>query len=201
VTALDALPDLTLAECCERWGVSSRNSIKARAAALGVELRRESSTRTVWPAEHVALGDELAEHLQQGGKLASFPRSLTAPADGSDGSEHLSVMPPTGGSDRGKRSLLTAPAAGTDALATMAQLVAAMAPQPPPADPLAVARGLAEAADLGAWLSTPELARLLGVVPGTVRSWSTGHRPRPGFELERRKDGASVWWRVSDATD
>lgn len=197
MTTLDALPDLTLAECCERWGVSSRNSIKARAAALGVELRRESSTRTVWPAEHVALGDELAEHLQQGGKLASFPRSLTAPADVSDGPDHLSVMPPTGGNDRGKRSSLTAPAASTDTLAALAAVVAALQPQAPPADPLAVARGLAEAADLGAWLSTPELARLLGVAPGTVRSWSTGHRPRPGFELERQKDGASVWWRVA----
>jgi len=93
--ALAALPDLTLAECRERWGVSSRNSIKARAAALGVEPRRESSTRTVWPAEHVALGDELAEHLQQGGRLASLPRSLTASADGSDGPEQLSVTPPT----------------------------------------------------------------------------------------------------------
>jgi hypothetical protein len=71
-----------------------------------------------------------------------------------------------------------------------------MAPPPPPPDPLAVARGLAEAAQLGAWLSGQELARLLGVAPGTVRSWSTGHRPRPGFELERRKDGAAVWWRV-----
>ena len=45
---LEALPDLTLAEAGDRWGVSSRNSIKAGAAALGVELRRESGTRTVW---------------------------------------------------------------------------------------------------------------------------------------------------------
>ena len=48
---LEGVPDLTLADCCQRWGVNSRNSVKARAAALGVELRRESSTRTVWPAE------------------------------------------------------------------------------------------------------------------------------------------------------
>jgi hypothetical protein len=32
------------------------------------------------------------------------------------------------------------------------------------------------------------------VLTTTVRSWSTGHHPRPGFELERRKDGAAVWW-------
>jgi hypothetical protein len=84
--ALEALPDLTLGECGQRWGVNSRNAIKARAAALGVELRRESSTRTVWPAEHLALGDDLAGHLKKpGGTLANFGRSLTPPADGTDG--------------------------------------------------------------------------------------------------------------------
>lgn len=197
VTALDALPDLTLAECCERWGVSSRNSIKARAAALGVELRRESSTRTVWPAQHVALGDELAEHLRQGGKLAGFPRSLPSAGAVSEGSEQLSVMPPTAGSDRAKRSSLTPPAASTDTLAALAAVVAALQPHALPADPLAVPEALARAADAGHWLSTPELALLLHVARGTVRSWSTGHRPRPGFELERRKDGATVWWKVA----
>lgn len=190
---LEALPDLTLAEAGERWGVSSRNSVKARAAALGVELRRESSTRTVWPAEFVPLGDQLAEHLQTGGTLASFPgsvASLTAPTDSSDG-----------GPRRSAGLSVTAPTAGTDGLAMLAQLAAAMAPPPPPADPLAVARGLAEAADLGAWLTAGELARLLGAAPATVRSWPNGHRPRPGFELERRKDGAAVWWRVTDSSD
>ena len=88
------------------------------------------------------------------------------------------------------------PTDGSDGMAILAQLVAAMASPPPPADPLAVARSLDEAASLGAWLSGQELAQLLGVAPGTVRSWSSGHRPRPGFELERRKDGAAVWWRV-----
>ena len=193
---LEALPDLTLAECCDRWGVSSRNSIKARAAALGVELRRESSTRTVWPAEFVPLGDRLAEHLQGGGTLAGFPGampSVPAPSDGSDTTSALSKP--------GRGLSVPAPTAGTDGLAALAQLAAQLAPPPPPADPLAVSRGLADAADLGAWLSGQELAQLLGVAPGTVRSWSTGHRPRPGFELERRKEGGSVWWRVSDSTD
>ena len=76
-----------------------------------------------------------------------------------------------------------------------------MAPPPPPADPLAVARGLSEADDLGAWLSVAELARLLGVAPGTVRGWGNGHRPPPSFQLERRKDGGAVWWRVTAASD
>ena len=88
---------------------------------------------------------------------------------------------------------LMAPTDGSDALGALVQLAAAMAPPPPPADPLTVSRGLAEAADLRACLTTPELAQLLGMAPGTVRGWSTGHHPRPGFELEKRKDGASVW--------
>ena len=102
---LEGVPDLTLADCCQRWGVNSRNSVKARAAALGVELRRESSTRTVWPAEWLPLGDELQEHLSGGGKLADFPGSVTAPAGGSD------------------------------ALAALAQLAAAITPPPPPPPP------------------------------------------------------------------
>jgi hypothetical protein len=91
-----ALPDLTLGECCQRWGVSSRNAIKARATALGVELRRESSTRTVWPSEHLALGDELAEHLRKpGATLANFGRSLTPPVPvptATKNLEHSSVL-------------------------------------------------------------------------------------------------------------
>jgi hypothetical protein len=177
--------------------VNSRNSVKARAAALGVELRRESSTRTVWPAEWLPLGDELQEHLSGGGKLADFPGSVTPAAGGSDATtpEAQPLAPRSAGLS------VTPPAGGSDALAALAQLAAAITPPPPPPDPLAVARGLAEAAELGAWLSVAELARLLGVAPGTVRGWSSGHHPRPGFQLERRKDGAAVWWRVAAAKD
>jgi hypothetical protein len=180
--------------------VSSRNSVKARAAALGVELRRESSTRTVWPDEYVALGDRLAEHLKNGGTLASFGPSVTAATDGSDGVTQTAPFTPGDGSKRPRRSgglSLMAPTDGSDALAALVQLAAAMAPPPPPADPLTVSRGLAEAADLRAWLTTPELTQLQRMAPGTVRGWSTGHRPRPGFELEKRKEGASVWLKVT----
>ena len=202
---LEALPDLTLAEAGDRWGVSSRNSIKARAAALGVELRRESSTRTVWPAEYVALGDQLAEHLKRtGGTLANFPLSVTPPTDGSDGAPQSAPLALGDGPKPPQRSAglsVTPPTDGSDGLAILAQLAAAMASPPPPADPLAVARGLADAAVLGAWLSPPELAQLLGLAAATVRSWPSGHRPRPGFQLERRKVGASVWWRVTASSD
>ena len=199
MTTLDAIADLTLAQCCERWGVASRNSIKARAAALGVELIRESSTRTIWPAAYVALGDELADHLTgKRATLANFPGSVMASGDGSDGGEGLSVMAPTAGSHKrnGKLSAVMAASDGSDTITALAALAAALQQKPTP-DPLVVARGLAEAADLGAWLTTAELAALLGVAAGTPRGWESGHSPRPGFELERRKDGASVWWLVT----
>jgi hypothetical protein len=192
--ALEALPDHTLSECCERWGVSSRNSVKARAAALGVELRRESSTRTVWPAAHLPLGDELAEHLKKpGGNLANFGRSLTPPADGTDGASSLVPVPSKG---RPVASL-TPPADGSDGLMALAQMAMALRP---PADPLTVPRAMQEAAEMGAWLSTRELADLLAMSPATVRGWRDGHTPRPGFRLERKTD-RGVWWRmVTDNT-
>jgi hypothetical protein len=86
--------DLTLPEAAARWGVASRY-IEVRAAALGVELRRESSTRTVWPAEYVALGDQLAEHLKQpGATLSGFHRPANAaPGNGVNLAELMKVLP------------------------------------------------------------------------------------------------------------
>jgi hypothetical protein len=58
-------------------------------------------------------------------------------------------------------------------------------------------------AEVGKWWGVSSSNRVrsgalsLGVAPGTVRSWSTGYRPRHGFELERHKDGASLWWKVT----
>ena len=111
-----------------------------------------------------------------------------ATTDANEEAGGLSVRTPVDAIDTSPR--------GRDALAALAQFAATLVPQQAAADPLAVARGLAEAAALGAWLSTPELAQLLGMAPGTVRGWSTGHRPRPGFALERRKEGTALWWRV-----
>jgi len=197
--ALEALPDLTLGDCCQRWGVASRNAIKARAKALGVELRRESSTRTVWPSEHLSLGDDLAEHLKKpGGTLANFGRSLTPPADGTDGDGPLVLEPRKGRPVPSQAPSLTPPTDGTDGLMALAQMALALRP---PADPLAVPRALQEASEMGAWLSNRELADLLGMSPATVRGWADGHTPRPGFRLERKTDHG-VWWKVvTDGSD
>jgi hypothetical protein len=162
-------PDLTLQECCERWGVSSRNSVKARAAALGVELRRESSTRTVWPREDLPLGDELHEHLQAGGTLRDFPGALPQPAKPS----------------APKESALTAAGGSSDALAmALLQFMQQQAPAPPAPDPLARARGMAQAADERLPLTTPELAELVGLDPDEVARLKAG-AVLYGFRLSR----------------
>lgn len=56
---------------------------------------------------------------------------------------------------------------------------------------------LEEAAELGAWLTSDEVAMLVNVLPLAVRLWRHGHRPRPGYRLTRRQEGRQVWWRVN----
>jgi hypothetical protein len=65
MTALsDVAPaDVSIRDLEKRWGIS-RNGLKARARALGVELIRVSSTLTTWPGTFVELGDRLHDHLQ-----------------------------------------------------------------------------------------------------------------------------------------
>jgi hypothetical protein len=162
-------PDLTLQDCCERWGVSSRNSVKARAAALGVELRRESSTRTVWPREDVPLGDELHDHLQAGGTLRDFAGAL----------------PQQPKPSAPRESALTAAAGSSDALAVaLLQLLQRQTPAPQAPDPLARARGMAQAADERLPLTTPELAELVGLDPDEVARLKAG-ATLYGFRLNR----------------
>ena len=152
--------------------MSSRNSVKARAAALGVELRRESSTRTVWPAEYVALGLRLAEHLIFVGTLGCFGPSVTAATDGSDGLSQVAPLAPGDGSKRPRRSgglSLMAPTDGSDAMVALVQshllrlgrMAAAMAPPLPRQTPCTVTtQRFADS------LTNPELAHLLCTGPG-----------------------------------
>jgi hypothetical protein len=82
-------------------------------------------------------------------------------------------------------------------LALLAAAVAAAMPTAP-VDPLRRAKALAEAADLGVALSSPELAEVLGMAAVTISSWPSGHSPRPGFKLIRckQKPGSPIWWFV-----
>lgn len=164
-------PDLTLQECCERWGVNSRNSVKARAAALGVELRRESSTRTVWPREDIPLGDELHEHLQAGGTLRDFPGAVAPATSGA-----LSSSP--------SKPSVPAVAGGSDAMAlAMLQLLQQQQAAQPPAA-LNRARAMAAAADERLPLTHGELAELMGLPVEEVEKMKAGQTVY-GFKLRR----------------
>lgn len=76
-------PDESIAELEKRWGIS-RNALKARARALGVELIRQGPTLTLWPGDWIAEADRLDAHLKAGGTMASFPSIA-----GTDGSFKL----------------------------------------------------------------------------------------------------------------
>jgi hypothetical protein len=84
--------------------------------------------------------------------------------------------------------------------ALVAAIAQATAPQrlAPEPDPLRVAERLHRAAELGAWLSTGELAEVLGVhrtAPDPV-AWPERF-PRPGYRCEAVKHGRGWFWRVS----
>jgi hypothetical protein len=188
VTALELeeiQPDVSIADLERRWGIS-RNALKARAKALGIELIRKGPTLTVWPGNQVADGDRLDSHCKAGGSLASFPGAVSVTPQASSDSSQLAVTP----------GLSLTPQDGSQ-LALLAAAVAAAMPSAP-VDPLRRAKALAEAAELGVALSSHELAEVLGMSPATVSSWPTGHQPRPGFKLLRckQKPGGAVWWMV-----
>lgn len=86
MTAPDATPaDVSIRELEKRWGIS-RNGLKARAKALGVELRQVSSTLTVWPGEFLDLGERLHDHLAARQPMGTFPG--LAPKPGGGGTAH-----------------------------------------------------------------------------------------------------------------
>lgn len=183
--ALDAelvTPDESIADLEKRWGIS-RNALKARARALGVELIRQGPTLTVWPGDRIAEADRLDAHLKAGGAMASFPGVA-----GSDGSQ--AAVTPQGGSDSSKLAV----SGKTDQLAVLAAAVAAAMPQAP-VDPLARARGLAEAADNALVLCNEDLSALLGQ---GVSAWSDGTE-RFGYRFRRHQQGRQVLWVVERA--
>ena len=135
--------DLPLRDAEARWGIS-RNTLKSRAAALGVDLIRVSSTDTRWPGAYVDLGDQLHQHLQSGGTLKDFP-----------GTNPVSA--------RTTASKAIAKAGDAEAIAAAVAAVLAthtFSLPAPSVDPLARAKGLADAADAGLVLTTDELVAL-----------------------------------------
>jgi hypothetical protein len=166
-------PDVSIRELEERWCLS-RNGLKARARALGVDLIRKTSTLTVWPGDFVELGDRLHEHISSGKPLATFP----------------GLAP-----DRISTSTSQSIAKQDDALiAAMAAAMAQVA-SAPPEDPLRRAKGLAEAADNGLVLTTDDLVAL--GVKG-VDGFSDGDLAY-GYVFSRHRQRNRTLWTIERA--
>jgi len=168
-----------MAELATRWGITA-NTVSRRLAFLGIKAERQGNLRYI-TAEQLAQGDALQDHIVSGKPMELFPR-----ADQPDGGLVARRVSGNG-----------LVAGQVDQMAALAAAVAAAMPTAP-VDPLRRAKALAEAAELGVALSSPELAEVLGMSPATVSSWPTGHQPRPGFKLLRckQKPGGAVWWMV-----
>ena len=176
MTAEIQLPDVPLRDLEQRWGLS-RNGLKARARALGVELKRISSTLTVWPGDFVDLGDQLDAHLASGRPMGTFP--ALAPTDGTTANTASSI----------------AKASGTEGLAlALAQAMAKTFPLPvTPIDPLRRARALAEAADHGLVITSDELVAL--GVKG-VKDFANGDEAY-GYCFTRHEQRNRVLWTIA----
>jgi len=183
VTADVQPADVSIRELEGRWSLS-RNGLKARAKALGVELPRLSSTLTVWPGQFIELGDRLHEHLSTGQPMGTFPGLKPADADGTE-----TALTPKGRSAGSELAVTQA-----DQLAVLAAAVAAAMPQQA-ADPLQRARGLAEAADSGLILTNDDMRSLLGQ---GVSSWGDGHEAY-GYRFRRHQQGRMVLWSIERA--
>ena len=133
-------PDVSIRDLEQRWGLS-RNGLKARAKALGVELVRVSSTCTVWPGDYIDLGDRLHEHISAGNPLGTFPGLAPDRSDTTTASSAITKKE-------------------QDTAALVAAIASAMGQQQPAPDPLMLPRGLAEAARDQLVLTTDQLVAL-----------------------------------------
>jgi len=61
-------------------------------------------------------------------------------------------------------------------------------------DPLALARRLVDAADLGVPLTNREMAEVLGI--GSISKERDGSSPRPGFTIHRTEHNGTPFWSV-----
>ncbi|MEY4359103.1 MAG: hypothetical protein RLZZ631_589 [Cyanobacteriota bacterium] len=184
MTALEleeVTPDESIADLEKRWGIS-RNALKARAKALGVELIRKGPTLTVWPGDRIAEADRLDAHLKAGGAMAGFP--------GFAGGDSQPSVTPHGRSAGSQLAVM----GKVDPMLALAEAMAKAMPQPA-VDPLARARGLAEAADNALVLCNEDLAALVGQ---GVSGWTDGTE-RFGYRFRRHQQGRQVLWVVERA--
>jgi hypothetical protein len=172
-------PDVSIRDLEQRWGLS-RNGLKARAKALGVELIRVSSTLTTWPGAFIELGDRLHDHISSGQPMGTFP-----------GLAPVTDRPVP---SRQQQSEAITASNETALIAVVEAITASTKAALPAPDPLAVARRLAEAADLGVALTNSEMSQVLG--RASISPKQDGWSPRPGFTIHRQEHNGSPFWTV-----
>ena len=169
MTALEAIPaDLNIRDLEARWGIS-RNALKARAKALGVELIRVTSKQTAWPGAFIELGEQLHHHLQSGRPMAEF--GGVAPV--SDGTAITGTAP-----------------VASDVVSLLARIAANSE------DPLKRPDGLHRAAEANLPLNAADL-KALGV-RGVINSRGD-IVDRYGYRFQRHQPGgkgSERWWTV-----
>ena len=179
MTAEIQLPDVPLRDLEQRWGLS-RNGLKARARALGVELKRVSSTLTTWPGDFVDLGDQLDDHLKAGRPMGAFPG--IAPTDGTTANTASSITKASGINAEGLAVAIAQAISATTLSLPVSQT-----------DPLRRARALAECADAGLVVTSDELVSL--GVKG-VKDFASGDEAF-GYCFTKHEQRNRVLWTVA----
>jgi hypothetical protein len=182
ITPEVAAAGTSIADLERHWGIS-RNALKARAKALGVQLQRISPKRTDWPADRIADGEALHRHLEGGGTLRSFPGAVSG-----DSAPSQSAGGAITKRQHDQHEMIGALASVVERLIERQQLP----------DHLRAARELEAAAKEGLLLSSEELAGVLGWKVDDVTRIKTSRRVR-GYRLRRRgghTDPKRVCWLV-----
>lgn len=188
--------DLSLADCETRWDVT-RNTVKNRAKALGVNILRPTPKSAYWPQEEIARGDHLNAWIRAGKELATFPEIQSRRLD--ETIQRYAI-------DEDQSAITTVEAApivdaSTDTSKPTSTEVFVKTHTLPSGqfDINAEINRLAALARTNRAYSSEELAYELGVTTSTVNGWEHGKELRPDFSLQKVKCGQNNYWRVIDS--
>lgn len=170
-----------MAELSDRWAVTP-NTVSRRLAFLGIKPIRQGNYRFLTP-EQVKQAQELHEHILSGKPQDTFP--------GAESGQVTRQVKPG--------SQVVRQVSGDEQTAALTAAMASALAQvrSEPQDPLALAKRLADAAQLGVPLTNAEMAAVLG--RASVSPKHNGTSPRPGFTLERIEHNGAPFWMVHRA--
>ena len=181
------LDGLRLSDWIEQMGVS-RSAAYELLKITGIEPEPRKVPGSRKPVSHLTRDqidvlEPLARQLADGATMPQLRKQL----------EQSSTVPDSSGLS--KTAMEKASKQSGIVPADMAPLLAAMAQvRSEPHDPLALAKRLADAAQLGVPLTNAEMAAVLG--RASVSPKHNGTSPCPGFTLERIEHNGTPFWMV-----